>query len=83
MPCHYQWNHFKYTQFWLIFRMQILIYIKSDVLIKSCFHATKCDRRELGEKHFLAMVATRKGEKICGEFNAKEMQTGKCQNSNV
>ena len=44
------WNHsFKYSQFWLIFRTQVLKYIKSDVLIKSCFDTAKCDRSELGE----------------------------------
>ena len=84
MLCHYPWNHnFKYIQFWLIFRVQVRSYIKSDVLIKSCFHTTKCDRHELGEKHFLSMVATRKWKKMYGEFNAKDTQTGKCQNSSV
>ena len=84
MLCHYPWNHnFKYIQFWLIFRVQVRSYIKSDVLIKSCFHTTKCDRHELGEKHFLTMVATRKWKKMYGEFNAKDTQTGKCQNSSV
>ena len=84
MPCHYPWNHnFKYTQFWLIFRIQVLSYIKSDVPIKSCFHTTKCDGHEIGENHFLTMVATKKWKKMYGEFNAKEMRTGKCQNSIV